>query len=251
MKCESCGGNYSHSEIKCPYCGKENNIGLKWREQEQTAKTRLERLEQRINQFIPLHILDKVLNGIIIFCGVAIALTIFLSESEMFQDFKNKIKRANADVSVLEEMYQQEDYKGIRDYVYDYELEGEAEFYKYVQLTAMYESREEFREKWLEFVGAPQEEFEEWSKYGLCYETLSSCITILQKDWYGYSEIPEESVEFYEEMCEEVEVFLVGEMELNDEELLIMREIRTYQDEWDAFYRSIYKKKGWEYSEYE
>jgi len=186
---------------------------------------------------------------LLVICGAAIVITIICAKSETFLEFKNSMKRSKAEESVLKELCQQEDYEGLSDYISEYKLEGEAEYYPYLQLNQMYRSREEFREYWLEFVETSDEEFEKWAQYGVCYRTLDSCMTILQKDWRGYSVIPQENQEFYNEMQEEVEVFLAGEMGLSDEEITFLYEHKVYEEEWDDFYQNIYKKKGWKYSE--
>lgn len=59
-----------------------------------------------------------------------------------------------------------------------------------------------------------------------------------------------ENQEVYDEMCLEVEAFLIGELAMTVQEVELLKEGELlYTDAWDDFYLSIYERKGWEYGE--
>ena len=42
MKCKRCGAQYSAKELKCPYCGEPNSLGMHWKNTEENAKNETE-----------------------------------------------------------------------------------------------------------------------------------------------------------------------------------------------------------------
>ena len=253
MKCKSCGANYKTKNLTCPYCGETNILGLHWKQEEDAAAENYRKTKMDVLRSAPFYVVDQILNRILLVMGVLVAIVFVISKvEEPISEWKNEHKRAQVDVSRMEELYQAGSYQELYEYMVEYCVYNEKEYAKYSQYISMNRAMNDFINERIEFVTTPQEKFEEYSGYGEAYEAIDACYKILRHDWYPYScrEVLPENEELYEQMCLEVNAFLTGELEMTAEEITMLKEGELiYTDAWDDFYHSIYERKGWKYGE--
>lgn len=72
-------------------------------------------------------------------------------------------------------------------------------------------------------------------------------ITIYMKDWSSrHQDVAAENQAYYDWMCMEADAFLIGELGMTYEEVMSLREIESYQEEWKVLQKSLYDRNGWQ-----
>lgn len=249
MKCKACGADYKLRDLECPYCGRENRLGKYWNWQESTAQKRYEGTKKDVLKSGPLYVIDKVLNGILaVMLALLVVTVVILFIVYFIEEGIGKVKKSNVSEEKMQTFYEAADYNSLYEYMSEYGVLNEDVYYVYAQAAFMYKKWEKFVERRMDFYEADLEDIEESPKYGLIYNCMDSASEIYMQDWSSrHSGVVAENQAYYEWMCMEADAFLIGEFGMTYEEVMTMREVESYQDEWKQLQRSLYDRNGWQW----
>ncbi|MDO4650305.1 MAG: zinc ribbon domain-containing protein [Eubacteriales bacterium] len=108
MKCNSCGANYKLLDNACPYCGKENAIGMFWNGEIKTSLEKNEEVREDISRRIPVVTYTKVIHRILTLEIIVLLIwTIFLAPrmiGRIKSDTKDAFAIFNEKCMVIEDM---------------------------------------------------------------------------------------------------------------------------------------------------
>lgn len=249
MKCKSCGADYKMREPECPYCGSENKIGKYWSRQEKTAQRQYEGTKKEIMKSGSLYVVNKMLNAAIgvMLVLIILALVITFIACQVEEGIQ-KVKKSKVSEEQLKSLYVEENYEQLYCYMSEYEVLHEDAYAIYAEAAFMYESWEKFVEQRMKFQEAELDDIEEYPRYGLIYDCMDDASTIYRKEWSSrHHDVAAENQAYYDWMCMEADAFLIGELGMTYEEVMSLREIESYQDEWEVLQRSLYDRNGWQW----
>lgn len=251
MKCKSCGADYKLREPECPYCGRENKLGKYWSWQERTAQKNYEGVKKDVITNGTLYVINKVLNAIIgVMLGLMVLIVVIIFIACYIGDSVEQLVKGQESAEQIQSLYEAADYHNLYEYMSEYDVLHEEAYATYAEAAFMYKKWEKFVEQRMEFQEAELEDIEKYPKYGLIYECMDYASTIYGKEWSSrYHDVTEENQAYYDWMCLEVDAFLIGELGMTYEEVMSLREIESYQDEWKALQRSLYDRNGWQWRE--
>lgn len=249
MKCKSCGADYKMREPECPYCGRENKLGKYWSRQEHTAQRSYEEIKKEVLTSGSVYVVNKMLNAVIGVMIALIALAFVVSFISYYAEEEiQKVKKSNVSEEQIKTLYAAENYKQLYHYMSEYDVLQETEYTVYAEAAFMNEKWEDFVSRRMEFQDAELEDIEEYPRYGLIYECMDDASEIYKKDWSSrHQEVAAENQAYYDWMCMEADAFLIGELGMTYEEVMSLREIESYQDEWKSLQRSLYDRNGWQW----
>lgn len=251
MKCKSCGADYKLRDPECPYCGRENKLGKYWSWQEHTAQKKYEGVKKEVITSGTLYVINKMLNAVLAVMIALIVLVIaILFISSYIGDSVEKLTKGKVSAEQIKALYEVADYHNLYEYMSKYDVLHEEAYSIYAEAAFMYKKWEEFVEQRMEFHDAELEDIEEYPKYGLVYDCMDEASTIYMKEWSSrHREVAPENQAYYDWMCMEADAFLIGELGMTYEEVMSLREIQSYQDEWKALQKNLYDRNGWQWRE--
>ena len=162
----------------------------------------------------------------------------------------SKVKKSRVSEETLQSFYASGEYNSLYEYMSEYGILNEEAYFVYGQAAFMYKNWEKFVEQRMEFYEAEIEDIEEYPKYGLIYDCMDYASGIYMHEWsskYRYRDIAAENQAYYDWMCAEADAFLIGELGMTYEEVMLMRELESFQDEWKQMQRSVYDRNGWQW----
>lgn len=251
MKCKSCGADYKLRDSECPYCGRENTLGKIWNVQEHTAQKKYEGVKKDVITNGIIYVINKILNAIIgVMIGIIILVMVILFISCYIGDGIEKRTKGKTSIEQLQSFYEEAEYNKLYEYMSEHGVLHEDTYTIYAEAAFMYKKWEKFVEQRMIFHNADLEDIEESPKYGLIYDCMKEASAIYMKEWSSsHREVAPENMAYYDWMCMEVDAFLIGELGMTYEEVMSLREIQSYEDEWKVLHRSLYDRNDWQWRE--
>lgn len=249
MKCKNCNGQYKTRELKCPYCGTENLIGRLWLIERNEIEQQYEDAKEEIKRKTIPYVIDRVLNRIlIIFALVFVLVNILIILINV-----GYYAMVELDLHINEEKYvqQMEVYFDEKNYaeLYVY-MEKKNLFnednYVYAQAALIYNEFQNFLISKQEIIQMLEEEdFEEKQDYEYRIESIlkdANDLFIVRKGIY--SDKVSENEELYEICTQDAIAFLVGSLELTEEEVqLVMEEDFSFNGNKENLVEAIIERK--------
>ena len=134
MKCKRCGAQYSAKELKCPYCGEPNSLGMHWKNTEENAKNETENIRKRVRHSAPLYVIDQIWNVVIVCIVLMAALTIAIAVvGGVFETLHDRYVRSTASVAEADAILETEDTEVLVQYVKEHSLFWEDGYDKYTE----------------------------------------------------------------------------------------------------------------------
>lgn len=251
MKCAKCGYDYPAKELKCPYCGEPNPLGVKWQEEEDDARKNTLFTKAKIIHSMPMYVADKVMN-IILIIPVAFFVIFFLvsliqlKAEELHETHQQKL----ASVEKAEELLQNNENEALSVYLHEYEVYGNEKFEKYTERDRLYS-------EYLDFLTSAMNirQMDEWGKAEtppqyLVQSIMDESHEILKEDSYRFRDLKyEENREYLRTMQQNVTAYLMGSMDMTEEEIVELTKIESYSEDAKKLTKKIFERKGWDYEE--
>lgn len=254
MKCKRCGAEYASKELKCPYCGEENPLGIRWKTSEEETQLKTEHTKKAVLRSAPLYVINQLWNVVLIAFAVFLLITFVIAAAGGAVDMlRTKHVQETASIEAAEELYRAKKYDALYQYVSEHELYSAGdEFQKYVWWSQIYNDYQNLMEAVLRL----QQE-EDWgndasfSMYAFKL-ILSYGQNILEEatDIYYDDDRREANAQYLAACKEDVTAILKGKLLLTDEDIERLIDARLYDDEEEEYFRRlIYERKGWQYEE--
>lgn len=230
MKCKNCAANYKTRELKCPYCGTENLIGKLWKVQRSDAELEYNRAQKEMGKKSSPYIADRILNRIIILTiviGILIFVGVFLFYflAEKINEFKAYAKRDEIKQQVIT-YYENGEYDKINDYIDQYRIDLEEEYFPYVQAALMYNEYNWYLNYKYNYLSMTDEE-----KMKDNYELealLRYSVNVYMSDRGSYSDLRESNRELHETYQAEIMSAWIAVLHLTDEEIAYITDEDTF-----------------------
>ena len=140
MKCKRCGAQYSAKELKCPYCGEPNSLGMHWKNTEENAKNETENTRKRVRHSAPLYVIDQIWNVVIVCIVLMAALTIAIAVvGGVFETLHDRYVRSTASVAEADAILETEDTEVLVQYVKEHSRFWEDGYDKYTERVQIYQ----------------------------------------------------------------------------------------------------------------
>lgn len=247
-----CGSDYPAEELKCPYCGAPNEVGIRWKNTENEIMSDIAGEKLRAVRRTPLYVINKVLNVIIVIMIISIiGLFAWAYIASALEERKTESLMKKASVDECEELMRTGEYQKLQKYLRDYKVYGETAFDKYTECVRLYDRYQSLIE----------DAFRIWQKTD--WRTKDTVIRryeaenllgiireIIAEDRYTYSDIRyEENKEYLEKMKRDAAAIAIGTFDMTGEEIKRLAETDGYSEEYDEFVKIICERKGYEYDE--
>lgn len=237
MICPNCGAKYEDDEIKCPYCGTENEkIAVKQKEERlkemdeqfEEERRRLEALPKKAGRLTRKggFVLLGIIVGLAIIGAVIAIVGGMLSSNIEYRTTQKHLKK-------LEDLYEKKDYEQVKEYLSKHSLYG-ISFYKYSEISDIVSYQEmfeqslaEYKKRKLETQENEQDQEYNWDIYFVMKYSnwvLTDCMDYTSDDnWYG-------NEEELLQIAKDIRTKLEKEFALSEEELNCL-ESQDIQDE--------------------
>lgn len=251
MTCSKCGYDYPAKELKCPYCGEENKLGIAWQKEEESTRQEILKTKARVLHSMPLYVADKVVNiilfMIVMLVVMMIVITFVLSNIENRHIEK---QRKLASVETAENLFLEKDDAALERYLDEYEVYGQEGYEKYTERVRIGKIYENFL-KWNMRLHQNQDWEKDETPYA--YEVkalLEEANHLLTQSDYRLNSIQfEENQQYMEEIQENVTASLMDNFELSEQEIEDFTQMDNYSEEFETFVKSIFDREGWKYEE--
>ena len=251
MRCRRCGAQYSAKELKCPYCGEPNSLGIKWKHTEENARSETENTRKRIRHSAPLYVVNQVMNVIVIACVLLFILlfagALIAGGVEMLHD---KHVRSTASVAEADALLEADDNESLVQYVEEHSLYQEEAYEKYTERVYIYKDYYSLVEEMMYF-----QQNEEQGKTPRVYHIESALyyaqrmFTDYNRTYSSYSGGPyyDENQRYLERLQQNVIAFLEGTFDLTEEDIARLIDSDLFSDEEQEFSMLICERRGWQY----
>ncbi|MGN0341249.1 MAG: zinc ribbon domain-containing protein [Roseburia sp.] len=251
MECAKCGYDYPAKDVKCPYCGEPNPLGIAWKQEEEEKTTEMNLTKKKILHSMPLYITNKIFNVILLMAMLLVI--IFLLIAFVFGGVESVVRahrQSQASVEEAEALLAANDNEALQTYLKQYDVSGTEEYEKYFERVLLYG-------KYAEFIQAAfnVQQVLDWGKgeQPASFSTkylLETGHEILEADTYWFYDLEyEENRQFLEEMQQQVSAVLMGIFEMTEEEIHTFAETSCHSEEYDELKKMIIERRGWEYEE--
>ena len=216
MKCKSCGGAYLTKELKCPYCGRENSLGKRWKLQRAKAEKEYEKARVETGRKISLYSVDKILNRVCLVLVICIILSVgFVFVYDKIIAIRNDVMKDKYEI-IMQEYFESGDYKALDDFMDEKQIEL-TEYYTYTQATLLYNSYESYITYKCRFMEMSPEEKQ---KDDYCIQhALKKSVDVYLVECGIYSELATENQAQYDVYAEEIMSFWIGSLGLTKAEI--------------------------------
>ena len=221
MKCKSCGANYKTKELKCPYCGRVNALGLIW--QKERSEAELEYLNAKDaahKKIFSLYTLNRLLNRFLLIVALLIILEIIFVigfVSIYFGVYKPKHKFSDKTVSTMKEYYDNQDYAKLYIFMSDNELFSKY-YFAYTQAALMYQSFEEYTRYRLNFtIACEKGKLDEVKDYEIS-SLLDHALELYNHDIGIYDDYDDDNKAIYENYQDKIYTFFIGTLHFTKDE---------------------------------
>lgn len=251
MECIKCGYDYPAKEIKCPYCGEPNSLGIAWKEEEEQKRAETEHTKRRILKSMPLYLANKLVNVILIL-GVLLSV-VFVAIAFIASGVESAIterKQSQASVAEAEKLFEEDDNAALKTYLKQYEVFGKAGYEKYTERVLLYDEYVEFMRSAFEI-----QQILDWGRgeqpnIFWVDEFMDAGHDILQADSYQVQDLEyDENIQYLEEMQGQVSAVFMGALEMTEDEIKSFVGLSEYSEEYDEMVKMVMERKGWEYAE--
>lgn len=247
MKCKNCGGNYKTRELKCPYCDTENLLGKVWMIERSEAELAYETKKREMGKFlVSPYMLNRVLNRCLIVLA-ALYVVLFVGAflvfgvCELYQKISTTIRKEQIEAQ-MEAYFSAGQYEELDKYMYDNGVDGTA-YYAYTQATLIQSDYDWFMEHRLYFDNMSQEE-KIADDYHLKY-TIKYALEVYSLDYSLYDELDARNTELYETYKKEILAYLVGVLQLTEEEIeSVLEDSYITMDEEDMLEQIVRNRRG-------
>lgn len=252
MKCKRCGAQYSAKELKCPYCGEPNSLGIHWKSTEENARSETENTRKRVRHSAPLYVIDQIWNVVIVCIVLMAALFIAIAlVGGVYETLHNRYVRSTASVAEADVILETEDTEALVQYVKEHSLYWEDGYDKYTERVQIYQSYRNLLEMMAYF-----QQNEDWNhgETPRMYRIGSALYNgqYMLKEFnrtYGSSLEYPENQRYLEKAQQSAVAFLEGTFKMTQEDITRLVDANLYSDEEQDFIKLVCERRGWEYEE--
>lgn len=252
MKCKRCGAQYSAKELKCPYCGEPNSLGMNWKSTEENARSETENTRKRVRHSAPLYVINQIWNVVII-C-IVLLIILFIAVAVIgggIETLHKRHVRSTASVIEADALLEAEDTEALVQYVKEHSLLWEDGYDKYAERVMIYQSYRNLLEEMSYF---QQLEDENQKQAPRMYHIKSALYygQYMLKEFnrtYGSRLEYPENQRYLEKTQQTALAFLEGTLKLTQEDITRLLDANLYADEEQEFIKLVCERRGWEYEE--
>lgn len=249
MKCKNCNGQYKTRELKCPYCGTENLIGRLWLIERNEIEQQYEDAKKEIKRKTIPYVIDRVLNRILIIFALVFVLTnilIILINVGYFAvvEIDLNINKENH-MQQMEAYFDEENYAELYVYMEKKNLFNE-DNYVYAQAALLYKQYQDFLVSKQEVIQMLEKEvYSKKEDYEYRIESILRDANDLYIIRSGlYKDKVSENKELYEMCRQDATAFLIGTLELTEEEVqLVMEEDFSFNGNKEELVEIVIERK--------
>ena len=253
MRCKKCGAQYSSRELKCPYCGEPNSLGIRWKKSEENAKNETEKVRKLVIYKAPLYVINQIWNVVICVSIVLLVLFfIFAFVSFQIEEAHRKQVQSTASVEEAEAYFEAEDDEGLEAYMDQHDAYYCEGYDKYLERHRLFFMQRNILEAMMDL-----QNNEDWGKgEAPAYYQISIALDYAHDPLERYSWEYEEQLQYpenqryQEQLLQNAVALLMGTLGMTEDEIVDMMSEKSFYDETQNRYiRTICERKGWEYSE--
>ena len=252
MKCKRCGAQYSAKELKCPYCGEPNSLGIHWKNTEENARSETENTRKRVRHSAPLYVMNQVWNVVIICVVLLVILFIAVAViGGVIEKLHDRHVRSTASVTEADAILETGNTEALVQYVKEHSLYWEDGYDKYTERVQIYQSYHNLLEEMIYF-----QQNEDWNQGQTprMYRIGSALYygQYMLKEFnrtYGSSLEYPENQRYLEKAQQNTVAFLEGTFRLTQEDITRLVDAELFTDEEQEFIKLVCERRGWEYEE--
>ena len=249
MKCKNCNGQYKTRELKCPYCGTENLIGRLWLIERNEIEQQYEDAKEEIKRKTVPYVMDRVLNRILIVFSLVFVLVnilIILINVGYFA-----VMELNLNINKEKHVQQMEAYFGDENYtdLYLYMKKNnlfQEDHYVYAQAAMLHSSFQKFlisKQEMIQMLEEKEYDENDYWEYDIESILKEANDLFLLKNCFHRQKISENE-ELYEICTQDAIAFLMGSLELTEEEVqLVMEEDFSFNGKKEELAETIIERK--------
>lgn len=234
MKCKNCGADYSSYELKCPYCGTPNPIGLNRKKQKDDIDRKFTMLKWqeliRSESDIHVKVLGRAVAAMIVLTVICIVVTTFFGvRQEMNDRPEHSRNQTKSEIEAdIQECVDTENYRQIQYILMDNDVPYN-EYMEYRALSRISENMENYRDAKVNLQESSvkyKDGIADIDSYKFrCENVVNYAFKVIQytyRDVYSNNQLddPEDIwTSYYEECKEELKASLQYEMKFTPEEI--------------------------------
>ena len=252
MKCKRCGAQYSAKELKCPYCGEPNSLGINWKSTEENARSETENTRKRIKHSAPLYVINQIWNVVIV-CVILLVI-LFIAVTAIgagIETLHDRHVRSTASKTEADALLEKEDTEALVQYVKAHSLYWEDGYDKYTERVRIYQSYYNLLEEMMYF-----QQNEDWNQGETprMYHIGSALYygQYMLKEYnrtYGRGLEYPQNQRYLEKIQQNTVAFLEGTLGLTQEDIIRLVDSELHADEEQEFIKLVCERRGWEYEE--
>lgn len=252
MKCKRCGAQYSTKELKCPYCGEPNSLGMNWKTTEENARNETESIRKRVRHSAPLYVINQIWNVVIVVAVLLLVLFVLITAILYgIETLHDKYVQSTASVVEADALLESDDIEELVEYIEEHDLYQKEEYEKYTERVMVYKLYRNLQEEMMYF-----QQSEDWNEgeFPRAYR-VKSAIYYSQRMLKEYSRIYgrgldyPENQSYLEKLQQNTVAFLEGTFELTQEDIIKLVNMELFGEEEQEFVKMICERRGWKYED--
>lgn len=252
MKCKRCGAQYSTKELKCPYCGEPNSLGMNWKTTEENARNETESIRKRVRHSAPLYVINQIWNVVIVVAVLLLVLFVLITAILYgIETLHDKYVQSTASAVEADALLESDDIEELVEYIEEHDLYQKEEYEKYTERVMVYKLYRNLQEEMMYF-----QQSEDWNEgeSPRAYR-VKSAIYYSQRMLKEYSRIYgrgldyPENQSYLEKLQQNTVAFLEGTFELTQEDIIKLVNMELFGEEEQEFVKMICERRGWKYED--
>lgn len=252
MKCKRCGAQYSTKELKCPYCGEPNSLGMNWKNTEENARNETESIRKRVRHSAPLYVINQIWNVVIVVAILLLVLFVLITAILYgIETLHDKYVQSTASVVEADALLEADDIEELVEYIEEHDLYQKEEYEKYTERVMIYEWYRRLLEEMMYF-----QQNEDWNpgESPRSYRIKSAMyygqyMLEAYSRKYGRKLDYPENQRYLEKLQQNTVAFLEGRFGLTQEDIIELVNMQLYEEEQQKFIKMICERRGWKYED--
>ena len=252
MKCKRCGAQYSTKELKCPYCGEPNSLGMNWKNTEENARNETESIRKRVRHSAPLYVINQIWNVVIVVAILLLVLFVLITAILYgIETLHDKYVQSTASVVEADALMEADDIEELAKYIEEHALYQKEGYEKYTERVMIYEWYRRLLEEMMYF-----QQNEDWNpgESPRSYRIKSAMyygqyMLEAYSRKYGRKLDYPENQRYLEKLQQNTVAFLEGRFGLTQEDIIELVNMQLYEEEQQKFIKMICERRGWKYED--
>lgn len=248
MKCVNCGADFSTADLKCPYCGTQNEIGEAWKKERNWYEKQYQKMLAELKAYGVPYVANRIMNKALVIMGIVFVILILIyAVPAIVSDVSLLAKRTLHKSTIEKEMkeyHQSGQWDELLKVVDEYDMYS-SETYAYTQAAILQRHYQDYLMNKMAFLDMTEEEKQEDSYY-LEYAIRDSR-DVYWVDCGIYSDLDPQNVKQHKLFQEEIVTFWEVTLGLTEDEIrYFTEEDYISYDEMDALILKIKERKAWQ-----